>query len=110
MYKKLFFPFVAAIMGISLIFSAFTTSKEPETLQFRYNLDSEDGIENPGNWQDVSSVQNPTGCTQDQDLPCLIRFTTEEYDDLMDFLDQHPTADDIFDSEKVIATKPEILP
>ncbi|KLT63912.1 hypothetical protein [Pedobacter sp. BMA] len=99
---------LAILIGFGLVvtLNAFTPSEKFTTLKFRYNLNTETGINNPSNWTDVSNVSNPSGCGGD-DIPCLLQFDSSEYANLSAYLTANPTASDMDDSGKVISHKAE---
>lgn len=78
MYKYLLGLLIIVFSG-SLI--AFQTKEEDqvfETVRFQYDLDEENGIDNPGNWVDVTDI-SPDDCGTSGDLPCVVEFSTTQY-------------------------------
>lgn len=97
-----------AIASISYVLMSFGTEEkvQSQTLKYRYNLSSAAGLENSSNWTDVSDQPNPTGCEQDQPLPCLVEFSDEDFSNLEEFLDEYDNHTAIMGSGYVKATKP----
>jgi len=102
--KKLSLGLVALVgFGLMITLNAFTTNKVT-TLKYRYNLNTETGINAVTNWTDVSNQSNPSGCGG-SDIPCLVQFESSEYANLSAYLSANPTADDMEDSGRVISHK-----
>ncbi len=95
---------VLAGIGLTVIESGFTAQQTQ--LKYRYLGTSPAGIDNPENWEDVSSEEDPgASCGTIGDLPCTVEFLSNEYSSIDDFLDNHDTVSEINGSGKVEATK-----
>lgn len=98
---------LVALVGFGLVAteSAFT-HKDPVLLKYRYTGSNASGTITPSNWNDISNETNPTGCVGTE-IPCIVQFYDNEYDDMTDFLASHTTPLAIAESGKVAAERNE---
>jgi hypothetical protein len=103
-------PLIAFVVGLSLVFSqsAFKFGdKKTTTLKYRYNGPDEAGLTTLINWEDVSEQEEPENCLPGTEIPCLVEFEDNEYDDIVDFYTTNDTAVEMFDTHKVVSKKNE---
>lgn len=107
--KKSILGLGALIVVFGLVFSfvAFSPTNKIETLKYRYNGPDEAGLTTLTNWTNVSEEEEPEGCTPGTEIPCLVQFNDNEYDDIVDFYTTHDTAAEMFSSTKVASRKNE---
>jgi hypothetical protein len=104
--KKLV-PVIALILGLGIAFgaTAFKPSKDPVTLTYRYIGTDELGLTDIDNWEPIPANETPLPCDPGTELPCIVSFTDEEYDDITDFYTTHDTAAEMFSSLTVVNKK-----
>ncbi|WP_113653419.1 DUF6520 family protein [Pedobacter namyangjuensis] len=105
--KKILAGLLALIVVCGIVFttSAFKNDKKVTTLKYRFIGSSDADLDDPTKWQDVSSQPNPESCNPGTELPCLVVFQDNEYDDIADFYNTHTTSADMFTTSKVISRK-----
>jgi hypothetical protein len=102
--KKLSLGLVALIgFGLTITLNTFAT-KKAVTLKYRYNLNTENGINIASNWTNVSEQATPSGC-EGTAIPCLVEFENSEYTNLDAFLAANPTTEQMENSGKVASHK-----
>ena len=104
--KKLAFGLVALCLAFGLVFSVSAfKSKKSATLKYRFIGINETDLTNPLKWQDVSSEPNPEACDAGIELPCLVQFDENDYNNIAAFYTAHDTAAEMFATSKVVSRK-----
>ncbi|RZL37601.1 MAG: hypothetical protein EOO96_04730 [Pedobacter sp.] len=105
--KKILAGLLALIVVCGIVFttSALKSEKKVTTLKYRFIGTSDADLDDPLKWQNVSSQPNPESCNPGTELPCLVVFEDDEYDNIADFYNTHPTSSDMFTTTNVASRK-----
>ncbi|TKC10663.1 hypothetical protein FA048_10830 [Pedobacter polaris] len=107
--SKIVFPAIAIVLGLGIAFSssAFKPSGKVNVLKYRYIGTNEAGLTTLSNWTDVSTEENPTPCEAGDEIPCLVQFQDNEYDNIADFITTNDTKAEMYATSKVESSKNE---
>jgi hypothetical protein len=102
-------PMLALVVGLGLVISQSAFKSSTVTMSYQYDRNDAVGIEDPANWNDLSSTPQQ-GCSEGTTLPCIVEFDSSEYPDLDTFLATHDDAAEIISSGKTVSRKLNVNP
>ncbi len=103
-------PALALVLGLTFAFTqiAFKSDvKKSTTLKYRYIGNDETGLTTLANWEDVSNEPSPEACESGTEIPCLVVFEDNEYDDINDFITVNNTNAKMLATTRVVSKKDE---
>ena len=111
-FKKISLGLAALVIAFGLVFtaSAFKTkSAKNTTMYYYFNSDQESDIDDPGKWLPIDANDVPGASCDGEDLSCVIRFDTDDFDDLEELLQAYPSSSALQSAGHTIAEKTPVV-